>query len=41
MPPHLAKQREQLLELARLQPARGSEQEHELDRQAQPIAKEG
>jgi 2-oxoisovalerate dehydrogenase E1 component alpha subunit len=41
MPPHLAKQREQLLELTRTQPAHGSEQEHELDRQAQPVAKEG
>jgi 2-oxoisovalerate dehydrogenase E1 component alpha subunit len=41
MPPHLAKQREQLLELARLQPARGSQAEHDLDRQAQPVAKEG
>jgi 2-oxoisovalerate dehydrogenase E1 component alpha subunit len=41
MPPHLAKQREQLLELARLQPARGPQAEHDPDRQAQPVAKEG
>jgi hypothetical protein len=27
--------------LARQQPARGSEEEHDLDRQAQPVAKEG
>jgi 2-oxoisovalerate dehydrogenase E1 component alpha subunit len=41
MPPHLARQREELLALSRVQPARGSDEEHDLDRQAQPVAKEG
>ena len=47
MPPHLARQREELLALSRvktaggLEPAGGSDEEHELDRQAQPVAKEG
>jgi len=41
MPPHLVRQREELLELSSQQPARGSSDEHALDRQARPLAKEG
>jgi len=41
MPPNLVRQRQQLLELSRLQPGPGSTEAHKLDRQAQPVAKEG
>jgi 2-oxoisovalerate dehydrogenase E1 component alpha subunit len=41
MPPHLARQREELLQLSGVQPARGSDEEHDLDHQEQPVAKEG
>ena len=41
MPPHLARQRDQLLELLRQRSSRSSEEARELDRRAQPVAKEG
>jgi 2-oxoisovalerate dehydrogenase E1 component subunit alpha len=41
MPPHLARQREQLLDLIGKQPAPGSSEARELDQQTRPIAKEG
>jgi hypothetical protein len=38
MPPHLARQRDELLALSKLQPPRGPDEEH---RQTQAVAKEG
>ena len=41
MPPHLARQRQQLQELVGKQPAPGSSEARELDQQTRPVAKEG
>jgi hypothetical protein len=41
MPPHLARQREELRALRAIQPKKGSAQEQQLDEQAQSVAKEG
>lgn len=41
MPPNLARQRQELLELSRTQQAAVSAETRDLDRQAQPMAKEG
>jgi 2-oxoisovalerate dehydrogenase E1 component alpha subunit len=41
MPPHLARQRQQLLDLVGKQPSPGSPEARELDQQARPVAKEG
>lgn len=41
MPPHLARQRDELLRLTGKQPAQASAEAHELDRSTAPMAKEG
>jgi len=41
MPPHLARQRQQLQDLVGKQPAPGSSESRELDQQTRPVAKEG
>jgi hypothetical protein len=41
MPQHLVRERQQLLDLLQRQPAPGSQEEHELDRQTRSVAKEG
>jgi hypothetical protein len=41
MPPHLARQREELKALRALEPRKGSPEQVNLDQQAQPVAKEG
>jgi hypothetical protein len=41
MPPHLVRQRQQLLDLAKQQPPPGSHEQHDPDRQTRPVAKEG
>jgi len=41
MTQHLIRQRQQLLDLLQRQPAKGSQEQQELDRQTRPVAKEG
>jgi hypothetical protein len=41
MPPHLARQREELRALRAIQPKNGSAEQQNLDEQAQSVAKEG
>jgi 2-oxoisovalerate dehydrogenase E1 component alpha subunit len=41
MPQHLKRQRDELLALTHRQPQQGTAEEHSLDSQAQPVAKEG
>jgi 2-oxoisovalerate dehydrogenase E1 component alpha subunit len=41
MPPHLVRQRQQLLDLTRRQLPPDAHEQHELDRQTRPVAKEG
>src|SRR6185437_7394501 len=41
MPPHLARQREELKRLAEAQPAKGSGEEQSLDARSAAVAKEG
>jgi len=41
MPPHLARQREELRALRAIQPNKGSQEQQNLDEQTQSVAKEG